>query len=238
MKKEEAISIIAARGGSKRFPKKNIQLLDGKPLIFYAIDAAKKSKFVKEVIVNTDDTQIADIAKTLGAKVPYLRPKKLANDTIQADMAVAEMVERLDLYKKYEAVVINPPTSPFIKPKHIDDCLTLLFNNSEFDSVTTLSRLDNRHHSLNLGIKKSSNEWKFIFGQERDNFKSRQSKPENYKFCNLFAIRSKQILKGDRFGKKLGFIELPSFFSHDIDSEFDLFLAEQILSKYKENIFN
>ncbi len=229
-----AVSIIPARGGSKRFPQKNLQLLNGKPLIANSIEVAKKSKFIKEVFVSTDCKKIADVAKKYGAKVPYLRSKKLSNDYVSADLAVADMVKKLKLNLIYDVIVLNPVTSPFILPNHIDACLKLLFKNKKLSSVTTLSRLDNRHHSFNIGKKEGKNLWQFLFKDKRNNFKSRQSKPINYKFCNLFCVRKEQILKGNRFGKKLGFIELPEIFSHDIDTKFDLFLAEQILSKYKK----
>ena len=163
-----AVSIIPARGGSKRFPQKNIKLLNGKPLIAYPIEAAKKSKFVKEVYVSTDCKKIAYIAKKYGAKVPYLRSKKLSNDYVTADLAVADMVKKLRLNLMYRAVVINPVTSPFILSNHIDDCLKLLFKNKKLNSVTTLSKLDNRHHSFNIGKKKGNNQWEFLFDEVRN----------------------------------------------------------------------
>ena len=78
------IAIIPARGGSKGLPGKNIKMLCGKPMIAYAIDAAKKSKYIDHVVVSTDDQQIADIALQYGAEIPFLRPDFLAFDTAQA----------------------------------------------------------------------------------------------------------------------------------------------------------
>ena len=62
----------------------------------------------------------------------------------------------------------------------------MIFKNKKLNSVTTLSKLDNRHHSFNIGKKKGNNQWEFLFDEVRNKFKSRQSKPINYKFCNLF----------------------------------------------------
>ena len=74
------IAIITARGGSKRIPRKNIKEFMGKPMITYAIDAALKSNVFDEVMVSTDDFEIAEIAKKNGAKVPFMRSEKTAND--------------------------------------------------------------------------------------------------------------------------------------------------------------
>ena len=75
-----SIAIITARGGSKRIPRKNIKEFMGKPMLFYAIEAAISSGLFREVMVSTDDTKIADLAKKLGAKVPFMRSETTSND--------------------------------------------------------------------------------------------------------------------------------------------------------------
>ena len=74
------ICLIPARGGSKRLPRKNIKLFFGKPLIAWSIEIAKSSKIFEEIYVSTDDQEIADIAKSYGAIIPFLRPVNLSND--------------------------------------------------------------------------------------------------------------------------------------------------------------
>ena len=74
------IAVILARSGSKRIPKKNIKNFKGKPMIYWPIAAAKKSKFFDRIIVSTDSKQIARISKKYGAEIPFLRSKKLSND--------------------------------------------------------------------------------------------------------------------------------------------------------------
>jgi pseudaminic acid cytidylyltransferase len=74
------VAIIPARGGSKRIPKKNIKDFCGKPMIAYAIEAAKKSNLFEHILVSTDDEEIADVAVKYGAEVPFLRPENLADD--------------------------------------------------------------------------------------------------------------------------------------------------------------
>ena len=77
MRKEKVVAIIPARGGSKGLPRKNIRKLCGKPLIGYAVEAAKSSPLVDRVIVTTDDAEIAETARAFGAEVPFLRPSEI-----------------------------------------------------------------------------------------------------------------------------------------------------------------
>ena len=75
--KQDVITIILARGGSKGLKNKNLRKLNGKPLIYYPIDAAKKSKYIGNIIVSTDSQKIASVAKKFGAIIPFIRPKKI-----------------------------------------------------------------------------------------------------------------------------------------------------------------
>ena len=76
----EILALIPARGGSKGLPKKNIIDLAGNPLIYYSIKVAKESKLINRVIVSTDNEEIAELSRKLGAEVPFIRPKFLAQD--------------------------------------------------------------------------------------------------------------------------------------------------------------
>ena len=89
------IAIIPARGGSKGLPGKNIRELNGKPLIAYAIDCARKARHIDRVIVSTDDSEIADVARQYGAEIPFLRPDYLASDMAQAVDNYIYTVDRL-----------------------------------------------------------------------------------------------------------------------------------------------
>ena len=76
------IAIIPARGGSKRIPGKNIKLFAGKPLIAYSINAAKASGLFDKIIISTDSEEVAEVAKSYGADVPFMRPQELSNDLV------------------------------------------------------------------------------------------------------------------------------------------------------------
>ncbi|WP_368152514.1 pseudaminic acid cytidylyltransferase [Aeromonas sp. R2-4] len=91
-----AIAIIPARGGSKRIPRKNIRPFCGQPMLAYAIQAAQQSSCFSKVVVSTDDEEIAEVARQLGAEVPFLRPANLADDHTGTTPVVIDTIQRLD----------------------------------------------------------------------------------------------------------------------------------------------
>ena len=133
-------ALIPARGGSKGIPKKNIKDLNGKPLIVWTIEAAKKSKYIKKIIVSTDDDEIAKIALNNGADVPFLRPDNLASDNAKAiDNYIYSIPLYEDHYKaKIDEFVVLLPTSPLRLAEDIDKAIEL-FNNKKAESVISVS---------------------------------------------------------------------------------------------------
>ena len=95
------VCIIPARGGSKRIPKKNIKLFRGKPLLVWSIEKAIKSKCFSDVIVSTDDEEIANLAISFGANVPFLRPKKLSDDFVGTLDVVKFVIKNFNKEIKY-----------------------------------------------------------------------------------------------------------------------------------------
>lgn len=130
------IAIIPARGGSKGLPGKNIKLLNGKPLIAYAIEAALKSKHIDRVIVSTDDEEIARVSKQFGAEIPFMRPDFLASDTAQAVDNYIYTIDRLEkeTNQLIDAFVVLQPTSPLRIAEDIDGAIEL-FHEKNADSV-------------------------------------------------------------------------------------------------------
>ncbi len=87
------VAIIPARGGSKRIPRKNLKNFYGKPIIAWSIDAAKKSGCFNKIVVSTDDDEIAEIARQLGAEVPFLRPSVISDDYTGTTPVMAHSIE-------------------------------------------------------------------------------------------------------------------------------------------------
>src|SRR5688572_1348419 len=116
------LALIPARGGSKGLPGKNLKILGNKPLIHYSIEAALRAKSVSEVIVSTDDNEIADHARKAGAAVPFLRPAELATDESPAIETYLYTLERLekDRNTTINEIIILLPTCPLRTHQDID----------------------------------------------------------------------------------------------------------------------
>lgn len=127
--KHEVLAIIPARGGSKGIPRKNIVDLCGKPLIAYSIEVALKSEMITRVVVSTDDEEIADVARSYGAEVPFLRPIELAGDHACVGETVRHVLTDMsaDGYKP-DAVIQLFPTHLFRNPRLLNELTSKLIN--------------------------------------------------------------------------------------------------------------
>ena len=129
------ITIIPARGGSKRIPKKNIKEFMGKPMIAYAIEAALNSNIFDEVMVSTDSEEIAQIAKNYGANVPFLRSNITASDTATTFDVIDEVLHKYKaMGKEFDLLCCVYPCVPFLKSKTLNDALQFMLKN-ESDAV-------------------------------------------------------------------------------------------------------
>lgn len=139
IKNVKILGIIPARGGSKGIPHKNIAPLAGKPLIYYTIREAKKSKLLDAFLVSTDDPKIAEVAGSFGADVPFLRPKKFARDNSPDIEFLKHAVEWVEKHRGWspEIVVILQPTSPSRSAQDIDNVLRFMIKTG-CDSVRTI----------------------------------------------------------------------------------------------------
>ena len=136
-------AIINVKSGVK---KKNIKLINNKPLISHTIEAALKSKKVKDIFISTDDKRIVQIAKKYNIKIPYLRPKRLASDRSPAIQTYLHTIDYLNKNKKEKIknFVVLLPTAPLRKPKDIDNAISLFFK-KKADSVISMCKT---HHPI------------------------------------------------------------------------------------------
>ena len=129
------LAIIPARGGSKRIPRKNIKEFLGKPIIAYSIDAALKSKLFDEVMVSTDDEEIAEVALKLGANIPFFRSKDTANDYAGlAEVAIEVIKKYRQRGKEFNNVCCILSTAPFLNANLLSKSFDNLINN-KFDAL-------------------------------------------------------------------------------------------------------
>ena len=138
------ICIIAARGGSKGVPRKNIKVLGNKPLIAHTIELCQKSKIFQSVVVTTEDQEIAEISMKYGAEVPFMRPSKLATDNANMDEVLLDSVNRLNsLGYDFETIVSRDCTVPFINITDIKKSIKIL-NKNKCDLVCGVYK---QHHN-------------------------------------------------------------------------------------------
>jgi N-acylneuraminate cytidylyltransferase len=231
---DEVLAVIPARGGSKGVPRKNIRPLGGKTLIYYAIDAAHRSKYINRVIVSTDDKKIAEVARAEGAEVPFMRPAELGGDQA-TDLPVFQHALKWLLEKedyKPEIIAHLRPTAPLRTAIHIDKGIEILVG-SDADSV----------RSVCAAPKHPCKMWKFdgenlapflpqsICGKEAFNLNRQQLPPVfiqngSVDITRWNTIMAKNSMTGDRI---LGFL-MEERDSVNIDTEIDFLIAEILLN--------
>lgn len=238
-KDKRIIALIPARGGSKGLPKKNILPLLGKPLIAWTIEQALESKYLDEIIVSTDNEEIASISRKYGAKVPYLRPSELAQDstpTIEVISHAIKFVE--DRGKKFDILVLLEPTSPLREKKDIDYSIKLLIDTEDCESVVSVSKLESSHPEFNLEIDKNGFIRKYYDKSTHFNVLRRQELNNVYFFDGTIYISYISTLlriKTFYHQKTMAYI-VPKWKSLEIDDKCDFICVESVLKAKLEGI--
>ena len=233
---KKVVSIIPARGGSKRIPRKNIKHFHGKPLISYSIEVALKSKLFEKVIVSTDDEEIAKIAIECGAVVPFLRPKELSDDFTGTGEVINHVLEYLkSVGENYNFVCTIYATAPFLDEKYLVEGFEKLKNSNAKNTFSCTSM----PFPIQRTFKITQDERCEMFFPEH--FKTRsQDLQEAYQDAGQFYwtnldVESKEII----FSKDSIPIILPRFLVQDIDSLEDWARAEimyEVIKRTKNKI--
>lgn len=125
------VAIIPARGGSKRIPRKNIKPFAGLPIIAHSIKAAQEADLFDRIIVTTDDEEIADVARSFGAEIPFIRPKELSDDHTATIPVIAHAVQTLQKHSVIDAVCCIYATAPFIRSQDITAAYNALITHNK-----------------------------------------------------------------------------------------------------------
>ncbi len=137
----KTLGIIPARGGSKGIPNKNLLQLGGKPLIAYTVEAARASGVIDRLILSTDSEAIAEIGRSLGVEVPFMRPPELASDDAPMLPVVQHAVSQMEQSGWVaDIVVLLQPTSPLRRPERIQQAVELL-KSSDCSSVVSVTEI-------------------------------------------------------------------------------------------------
>lgn len=226
------VAVIFARGGSKGIPRKNIRLLNGKPLIAYAIESALACPRIHRVVVSTDDAEIAEVAVSHGAEVPFIRPSELARDQSSEWDAWRHAIHLLDSgsTSPMEVFVSVPPTSPLREVGDITACIDLLLE-GEADVVVT-ARPAERNPYFNM-ITRDEKGFAELVIKPGNAFVRRQDAPTVYDLTTVayaarpgYVLNSPSLLSG-----RVKAVLVPPERAIDIDTELDFQFAEFLLSK-------
>ena len=218
------LALIPARGGSKGIPKKNLRLMNGKPLIAYAIENAKKSKYIRDVFVTTDSKEIEEVSKVYGAAV-IKRDNELSSDLVTLDPVIyhAMLKAEKETGKFYDAVITLQPTSPLLNVETLDSAIEY-FISGNFETVISVV---NKPH-LAWGVKDS--ELVPLYSER----KNRQELPPQYLETGAFVISKRNVVVPEsRIGSKTSVYEISEVESIDIDDRNDWLLAETLLKRKK-----
>jgi CMP-N,N'-diacetyllegionaminic acid synthase len=230
---KKILSIILARGGSKGIKNKNIKKLGKIPLIAWTIKEALKSKKNLTVYLSTDSKKIASIGKKYGAEVPFIRPKKFAQDNSSSVDAIEHAINFLK--KKgltFDYVLLLEPTSPLRTHKDIDKSINKIMSNN-YDSLVSVSKLESFHPS-------------FLYNKNKKGFLSPFSKSKK-KYIRRQDLETMYFLEGSIYISKITTLMKKRTFCHDktvpfimpkwksieIDDKLDLVMAEAIIKKKK-----
>lgn len=225
------LAIIPARGGSKRLPGKNILKLVDKPLIAWTIDAAINSKYIDDVIVTTDDTEVARIAKIYGASVPFMRPVELATDEAKTIDVVIHAIQFLkSTNKEYDYIVLLQPTSPLRNEYHIDEAIEHIVE-KKVDSI--ISVCETEHSPLWSNVIPENGDMSHFLNDEIKNTRG-QDLPIYYRLNGAVYITDcNRLLKEHTFflSNNICSFVMKTESSIDIDNQLDFYFADYLLKK-------
>lgn len=220
----KTLVIIPARGGSKGIPRKNVRLMNGKPLISYAITTAKQSSFSPDIYVSTDSTEIADISQNYGAKI-ITRNEALSGDMITLDPVIYDALIRCEKENNtsYDLIITMQPTSPLTTVQTLDTAIQKFID----EKYNTLISVVNKPH-----LSWTEKDGKVIPAYEKR--LNRQQLPKNYLETGAFVIVDrKSITENSRFGERVGVFEVPEREAIDIDDASDWIITESLMKKKK-----
>jgi len=213
------LAIIPARGGSKRIPRKNIKDFLGKPIIAYSIETALHSGLFEEVMVSTDDEEIAETAIQYGAKIPFMRSKETANDFATLSDVIDE-VKKIYAHQNifFENICCILATAPLLTIDILKQGLELLIEKGA-DSVRPVVRFG---YPIQRAFKMDGNSFLSFFYPQYAQRRSQDLEPAYHDAGMFYWMKFETGLNGEN---KIGF-EIPEMQVQDIDIEEDWELAE------------
>ncbi len=225
------LGLICARGGSKGVPGKNTKEICGKPLIAWSVEAAKNCPEITDIIVSTDDENIAAVAKEYGAEIPFMRPPELARDDTKQIDAIAHALNALkEQGREYGAVVLLQPTCPLRLPEDITGALALM---KRENADTVISVTEEKGVMLSTFYDLDAGQRAHLKFQTPKKGTLRQDYDPIYRRCGvIYILKPDYVLRdGGLYGERVYAYVIPEKRAYDIDSHFDWELTEWLLGK-------
>lgn len=226
----EVLALIPARGGSKRLPKKNLKLLAGKPLLHWSIKVALQCNAISRVIVTTDSQEIASVAASHGAEVPFLRPASLSEDRTPDFPVFQHALNWLQEQEGYlpDLVVWLRPTVPLRICVDIESAIETLVA-SGADSIRSVTEAE--HHPYWMKQIENNRLLPFLPGKDERVYYQHQLLPQVFRLNGAVDITwsHKALESGNLYGETMAAYVMPRERSIDIDTELDLVMAELLM---------
>lgn len=221
--------LIPARGGSKGIPHKNIKMLNGKPLIDYSIDIARKFTTDSNICVSSDDDEIIYTAKQYGLNIPFRRPEELATDKAGSNEVILHALKYYEQQGiRYDAVVLLQPTSPFRRPEDVEHCLEKY--NMQLDMSVTV-----KEASTNPYYNCFEEDASGLLKKTLPTFLSvrRQDAPKVYEYNGAVYVINVQSIKRKAMNKftRITYYLMDDIHSLDLDTPIDWKMAEMYIKE-------
>lgn len=218
------LAIIPARGGSKRIPRKNIKDFAGQPIIKYSIDAAKESGIFDEVMVSTDDNEIAEVSESFGAKVPFLRSKENSTDMTMTAPVLEEVInEYKKLGKEFDYICCIYPTALFVTSERLKAAYKIALETGA-EAVFPIMKFG---HPIQRALRIKKDGKAVMFWPENHDVRSQDLEPAYHDCGQFYFLKTGSLLEQKiLFLKDTVPIIVPESEAQDIDNEEDWKLAE------------
>ena len=224
------LGIIPARGGSKGVHRKNIKPLYGKPLLAYTAEAARAAARLTKTILSTEDEEIADIGRSLGIDVPFMRPVELAEDATATFPVILHAVTKLEsLGELYDAVCLLQPTNPLRRTDDIDNCIELL-ETTGADSVISILPVPHVYNPKWVYWRLPNGEMTLSSGDTEPVMRRQDLPPAFHREGSVYVTKRSVLSEfGNLYGRDVRGYEMSEADSINIDTQDDWNRAEAMI---------
>ncbi len=228
----KVLGLIPARGGSKGVPRKNIRLLNGKPLLTYTAESALQAKTLARVILSTEDAEIAETGRNCGLDVPFLRPSELAQDSTPSLAVVRHALLTLkENGEDFDAVCLLQPTNPLRRAADIDACVELFIDNRA-DCVISVLPVPHEYNPKWVFWKNVGGKMSLSTGDAEIIPRRQDLPPAFHRDGSVYVTRSEIVIDRESlYGENVLGYEMSPQFSANIDTEEDWTAIEKRISR-------